>query len=82
MKKKILISTGGSGGHVVPSITIHDHLKNEYDIIFSTDLRGLKYLSDNTYQVFVVDTPKLNKSIFLPYAIIKVFFLTCSCKYV
>ena len=76
MKKKILISTGGSGGHVVPAITIHDHLKNKYDIIFSTDLRGLKYLSDNTYQVFVVDTPKLNKSIFLPYAIIKVFFLT------
>ena len=76
MKKKILISTGGSGGHVVPAITIHDHLKNKYDIIFSTDLRGLKYLSDDTYKVYVVDTPKLNKSILFPFAIMKVFFLT------
>jgi UDP-N-acetylglucosamine--N-acetylmuramyl-(pentapeptide) pyrophosphoryl-undecaprenol N-acetylglucosamine transferase len=76
MKKKILISTGGSGGHVVPAITIHDHLKNEYDIIISTDLRGLKYIDNDTYKVCVVDTPKLNKSILFPFAIIKVFFLT------
>ena len=31
MKKKILISTGGSGGHVMPAITIYDHLKNSYE---------------------------------------------------
>jgi UDP-N-acetylglucosamine--N-acetylmuramyl-(pentapeptide) pyrophosphoryl-undecaprenol N-acetylglucosamine transferase len=76
MKEKILISTGGSGGHVVPATTIHDHLKIEYDIVISTDIRGLKYLDSETYKVFVVDTPKLNKSILLPFAILKVFFLT------
>ncbi len=76
MKRKILISTGGSGGHVVPAITVHDHLKNEYDIIISTDLRGLKYLDNKTFEVCIVDTPKLNKSIVLPLTIIKVFFLT------
>jgi UDP-N-acetylglucosamine--N-acetylmuramyl-(pentapeptide) pyrophosphoryl-undecaprenol N-acetylglucosamine transferase len=76
MKEKILISTGGSGGHVIPAITIHDHLKIEYDVAISTDLRGLKYLDSDTYKVFVVDTPKLNKSILLPFAILKVFFLT------
>ena len=43
-EKKILISTGGSGGHVIPATTIYDHLKNNYEIIISTDLRGLKYL--------------------------------------
>ena len=75
MKKKILISTGGSGGHVVPAITIHDHLKNEYDIVISTDLRGLKYLDNNIYKVCVINTPKLNKSILFPFAILKVFFL-------
>ena len=32
MKRKILISTGGSGGHVVPAITIYDHLKNKNKI--------------------------------------------------
>ena len=26
MKKKILISTGGSGGHVIPATILHDHL--------------------------------------------------------
>ena len=30
MKKKILISTGGSGGHVIPATTIYDHLKNNF----------------------------------------------------
>jgi UDP-N-acetylglucosamine--N-acetylmuramyl-(pentapeptide) pyrophosphoryl-undecaprenol N-acetylglucosamine transferase len=78
MKKKILISTGGSGGHVMPAITIYDHLKTEYDIVISTDLRGLKYLGSDAYKVFIVDTPKLNKSILLPFIILKVFFLTLS----
>ena len=76
MKKKILISTGGSGGHVIPATTIHDHLKNEYDIIISTDLRGVKYLDSNTYKVVVVDIPKLNDLILLTFGILKVFFLT------
>ena len=78
MKDKILISTGGSGGHVIPAITVHDHLKNEYDIIISTDLRGLRYLDIQIYKVFVVDTPKLSKSILFPFTLIKVFFLTFS----
>tara|TARA_B110000027_G_C16084243_1_gene285150 strand:- start:260 stop:1327 length:1068 start_codon:yes stop_codon:yes gene_type:complete len=76
MKAKILISTGGTGGHVIPATTIYDHLKNEYEIIISTDLRGLKYLEINSYKIFQVDTPKLNKSILLPFAILKVFYLT------
>ena len=28
MKKKILISTGGSGGHTIPAISLCEHLKN------------------------------------------------------
>ena len=50
MKSKILISTGGSGGHVIPAITIHDHLKENYDILISSDVRGLKYLDDKFYK--------------------------------
>ena len=76
MKEKILISTGGSGGHVILATTIHDHIKIKYEVIISTDLRGLKYLDIDNYKVFVVDTPKLNKSILLPFVILKVFFLT------
>ena len=57
MKKKILISTGGSGGHIMPAITIQDHLNIEYDILISTDLRGLKYLQNSTHKIVIVDTP-------------------------
>ena len=76
MKSKILISTGGSGGHVIPAITIHDHLKNNYDILISSDVRGLKYLDNELYKIIVVDTPKLNNIILLPLSILKVIFLT------
>ena len=41
---QILISTGGSGGHVVPAINIYDHLKKEFDVTIYTDIRGAKYI--------------------------------------
>ena len=46
MKKKILISTGGSGGHVIPAKILIDHLNNNFEVIISTDQRGEKYLKD------------------------------------
>ena len=64
MKKKVLISTGGSGGHVIPAITIYNHLKNTHETLISTDIRGLAYL-DKNYKTFVIDTPKLNNYFFL-----------------
>ena len=76
MKRRILISTGGSGGHVIPAITIHDHLIENYDILISSDIRGLKYLDDKSYNILVIDTPKLNNLILLPLSILKVIFLT------
>ena len=33
--KKILITTGGSGGHVIPSLSIYDHLKDYFETKFS-----------------------------------------------
>ena len=76
MKKKILITTGGSGGHVLLALTIHDHLKTEYDMFISSDQRGLKYFEKKKYKPFIVDTPKLKISIFFPLFIFKVFLLT------
>ena len=55
MKKKILITTGGSGGHVLPALTIYDHLKIEYDMFISSDQRGLKYFETEEYKPFIVD---------------------------
>jgi UDP-N-acetylglucosamine--N-acetylmuramyl-(pentapeptide) pyrophosphoryl-undecaprenol N-acetylglucosamine transferase len=76
MKSKILISTGGSGGHVIPAITMHDHLKENYDLFISSDVRGLKYFDDKFYKTLIIDTPKLNNFILLPLSILKVIFLT------
>ncbi len=44
MKKKILISTGGTGGHVIPALNLYNHLKNKFEVSIYTDLRGSKYI--------------------------------------
>ena len=75
MTKKVLISTGGSGGHVIPAITIYNHLKNTHETLISTDKRGLEYI-DKSYNVFVINTPKLNNYFLLPFSFVKIFFLT------
>ena len=75
MKKNYLITTGGSGGHVVPATILYDHLSKGSKVIISTDVRGLKYLDQNIYDFKVINTPKLNNIIFLPFNIIKIFIL-------
>ena len=75
MKKKILISTGGSGGHVIPATILYEHLCEKNDIIISTDNRGFKYLDKNIYKIFLIDTPKLNL-LLLPLNFFKILFLT------
>ena len=75
MKKKNFITTGGSGGHVLPALTIYDHLKTEYDILISSDQRGLKFFESETYKPIIIDSPKLKLSIFFPFIIFKIFFL-------
>ena len=47
--KNILIVTGGSGGHVIPSISFFEHLKNKYSIKIVTDLRGSKFIDKNKF---------------------------------
>jgi len=76
VREKVLISTGGSGGHVIPAITMHEHLKEKYDTIISTDSRGLKYLEKNNYRSILIDTPKFNSLIFFPFTLFKVLILT------
>ena len=64
MKKNLLISTGGSGGHVIPATILYDHLSEMNNIVISTDERGLKYLNKDIYKFEVIDTPKLNNIFF------------------
>ena len=51
MKKKILISTGGSGGHVVPATILYEHLKDQFHVSISSDYRGMKFLDKNKYNL-------------------------------
>ena len=37
MKKNFLITTGGSGGHVIPATIFYDHLSNEANLTISTE---------------------------------------------
>ena len=82
MKKKILISTGGSGGHVIPATIFYEHLKDNFDVHISSDQRGAQFLNMKHYKVEIINTPKLSKNLFLlslqifliMYLIVKSFF--------
>ena len=64
MKKNILITTGGSGGHVIPAMILYDHLSKEANVTISTDKRGSRYLDKDNYKHNIIDTPKMNNIFF------------------
>ena len=44
-KNKIVIATGGTGGHIFPAYSLaKNFLKQDYSVEIITDKRGLKYL--------------------------------------
>ena len=84
MRKKILISTGGSGGHVIPAIAFHDHLKEKFDVFFTLDQRGSKFLEKKKYNIKIIPAPRLtlnliklplNFAMLFVSIIISIFFL-------
>jgi UDP-N-acetylglucosamine--N-acetylmuramyl-(pentapeptide) pyrophosphoryl-undecaprenol N-acetylglucosamine transferase len=73
MKQNILISTGGSGGHVVPATILYEHLKDKFYVSMSTDYRGIKFLDKDKYNLEIFNITQISKNIFLlPFQ----FFLT------
>jgi len=76
MNKKILISTGGSGGHVVPGTIFYEHLKDNFDVYICSDKRGAQFLNREKYNVEIVNTPKLSKNLFLlPFQLFLILYL-------
>ena len=63
--KNIAISTGGSGGHVVPATIFFEHLKDNFNTHMTCDERGLKFLDKNKYKIKIINVPKISKNIFL-----------------
>ena len=76
MKKSFLITTGGSGGHVIPALILNEHLSKEANVIITTDKRGLKYLDDEFYKCKIINTPRLDNILLLPFNMIKIIILT------
>ena len=75
MKKKILLSTGGSGGHVVPATVLYEHLKNQFHVSISTDYRGEKFLDKNKYNLEIFNVTPISKNIFfLPYQLCLIIY--------
>ena len=68
---KILISTGGTGGHVIPAQVLYDHLRDKDDVIITCDNRGLNYIDKKKYQTKKIDVPKISKNLldFIPFII-------------
>ena len=60
MKKKILISTGGSGGHVIPGISFYEHLKENFDVSFVVDQRGNKFINKNKFKYTIINSRRLS----------------------
>ena len=74
--KNILISTGGSGGHVVPATIIYQHLKATNNIFMTSDDRGVKFMENNKYNIEIINVPNISKNIFLlPLKIVIIFSL-------
>ena len=67
IKKKIVIATGGSGGHIFPAYSLANYLKKKnFSIKLTSDERGSAYLKDynNLNIVKISSTPLINKNIF------------------
>ena len=74
--KKILIATGGTGGHIFPSLSLANFLKNQYDVKIITDKRGLRYFNnDEKINIKIIDSGRIYKKNILKslIGIIKVF---------
>ena len=61
--KKILISTGGSGGHVIPAIAFFEHFKNKFKVFLVTDRRGSNFIDKNLYEYDLIDVPNIFSSL-------------------
>ena len=80
IKNKIIIATGGTGGHVFPAYSLaKNFIKNNYSVEIITDERGLKYLDKHKDINFILNNSttifkkKYNK--FISFGIYNILFL-------
>ena len=80
MNKKVILSTGGTGGHIFPMIALYEYLiSKNYDVSFVTDQRGEKYFTDNIkhkIKIFNINSPFNQKGLFKIISIFQLFAST------
>ena len=86
MNKKIIFSTGGTGGHILPAINLMKHFfEKGYEVLLVTDERGKKFISKKfEFKTYILTTSTFtNKNFFkiilssllIIYSIIKSIFI-------
>ena len=75
MKKKILITTGGSGGHAIPATILFDHLKKNFEVFLETDKRGASFIDSKKYKYKVFSSVKLDSFFTIPINLFKIIIL-------
>jgi UDP-N-acetylglucosamine--N-acetylmuramyl-(pentapeptide) pyrophosphoryl-undecaprenol N-acetylglucosamine transferase len=82
MNKKIILSTGGTGGHVFPMIAFYDYLVTKnYEVIFITDQRAKKYFNkkmQNKIKIYNINSPYNKKGFLRIFAFCKLILSTIS----
>ncbi len=76
--KKIIVATGGTGGHIFPALGLAKHfVQNNLEVEIVSDKRGSKYLKKNDgININIIDSSSIyGKNIFKAlFSIIKIFF--------
>ena len=78
-KKKILIATGGTGGHVYPAYSLANYLiKNNYNVEIVTDKRGYVFLKQyKNLKIINLPSSPLKSGIFnFFFSILSIFYST------
>ncbi len=64
MKKKFLLITGGTGGHVIPAKNFANYLSNKnINCTIITDKRGYKYFDNYNGKIYIISSSNLNGNI-------------------
>ena len=78
MNKKIIFSSGGTGGHIFPAINLMKYFSNKgYEVLLVTDSRGNIFLKNHTQfrsRIISTDTPANKNFIRKIFSFIMIFF--------
>jgi len=78
MNKKIIFSTGGTGGHIFPALNLMKHFfENGHEVLLVTDSRGnefIKNYQDFKSYILQVETPTNKNFLKKFFALVKIFY--------